>query len=665
MKEKLLQLKEKMMQNKKMTAIIAVVAVAVIVIAIVACAALLGDDEKSKKSATGSSGNLVKNETGKSDKTDGTGDKDSKDETEDGTGENESDTTTGEENGEQATTDANGETSAEGSSEGNASGSNSGNSGTTGGTTGGSSSGSSTSGSTGGSGGNSTGSSSTGGSTGGSSSGSTGGSGSTSGNTSSSTGSSGSSSSSSVVGVDTPQANQNTIYNQLFDINNKITIKFEISDSEMQKLQADYKKYGSNSSIYRKADKMIITIGNNTYEIYEVGIRLKGNSSRVEPLVNGNINARNLVHFKISFKQTFDDSIYGSDAKVWSSEAARKERKNRTFAGLEGFELKWNRNLDSTYTCNYYANQMFRDLLGYGQNTTLCNLNLGSFNYGVYTLYEPVDEKFIARYFPNEQGGDLYKCGWSNIGATYTTSTLNSIGIEPDNSSTKYVYDLKTNKKTSNHASLKNLINKLNSNPSASTFSSLVDVDRWTKFAAVSYFTGNPDDMRNNYNNHYVYFLASGKAVFIPYDYDRCLGVTRGCNPDGSGMTATNPFSEYAKLANQSQANPLFKYSVIRKDGSIDGNYFSSQYKTQLANVANSKWLNYNTFYAAYQKFYANYASVAIPSSGVRAYVQDRFDGSVNGVHTSSLGFAESGNGNMSVRTYFNSIITTYKNSLQ
>ena len=44
--------------------------------------------------------------------------------------------------------------------------------------------------------------------------------------------------------------------------------------------------------------------------------------------------------------------------------------------------------------------------------------------------------------------------------------------------------------------------------------SSVVDMDYFVKYEAVSYFVGDPDDARNNYNNHYVYFLpSSGNAL--------------------------------------------------------------------------------------------------------------------------------------------------------
>lgn len=671
MKEKLANLKEKIISNRKNSIMAAVAVLIVIIIAVSAVAILKNGDRKKTPNSEG----VIKNDSASDSKgtSDNSNKKEDKKDGESTSSEDGSDSSSEpvtDENGETIVNAESGTTAANGNSgsSDNKNNGNNANTGNTGGTTGKSNSGNTgNGGNSGTAGGNGGATGGNGGATGGNSGATGGNSGTAGGNGGTSGGNSGSTVSpvTPVTGRDTPQANQNTIYNQLFDINNKVTIKVDISDSELQKIQSDYKRYGSAASTYRIADKVTITIGGTSYEMYEVGIRLKGNSSRVEPLVGGDINQRNLVNFKLSFKQTFDDvSLYGNEAKTWSSDAARSERKNRTFAGLESLELKWNRNFDSTYTCNYWANMMFKDILGYAQSTTLCNLNLGTINYGVYVLYEPVDENFIARYFPNDQGGDLYKCGWGTTGnnnwtgANYTTGSASSIGVSQDNSSKKYAYDLKTNKKKSNYSSIKNLINTVNSNPSA--FGNVVDTDRWVKFAATAYFAGNPDDMRNNYNNHYVYFLKNGKAVFIPYDYDRCFGITSGWNVD-NGLLDANPASEQAKGKGETQANPLYKYSVIRKNGNNYGNTYSSAYKQQLARIASSKWVNYNEFLKVYNTFRNHYANVAIPSSNVRALVNDNH---ISGVQsTNKLAFAESGNGNQAVSTYFQRIVAAYNNA--
>ena len=98
----------------------------------------------------------------------------------------------------------------------------------------------------------------------------------------------------------------------------------------------------------------------------------------------------------------------------------------------------------------------------------------------------------------DDADGDLYKCGYVTQPANLTNT--GSIGIEDEDSGRFYSYDLKNNKKTSTHAALKNLISRLNSPTlTKEEFARLVDLDQFISFAAVSYFLGNPDDIRNNW----------------------------------------------------------------------------------------------------------------------------------------------------------------------
>ena len=138
---------------------------------------------------------------------------------------------------------------------------------------------------------------------------------------------------------------------------------------------------------------------------------MKGNTSRCPVYNNGDVNSRNLIHLKLSFDEAFDNtSYYGNEAINWDANL-RKQRKSRTFATLDGLELKWNRNFDGTYVANYYGNIMFRNFGVYAQNTSLANVRFGGYNYGVYTIYEPVGKKFLKRYMPGANTGDVYKCG--------------------------------------------------------------------------------------------------------------------------------------------------------------------------------------------------------------------------------------------------------------
>ncbi len=106
------------------------------------------------------------------------------------------------------------------------------------------------------------------------------------------------------------------IYDQLFDMNNFISVKIHISEKELEKIQKDYDKYrekGSKSPIYRKADKVTITIGDQVYEIEDVGVRMKGNTSRTD-FYSKEEGVYNIINLKLSFNETFDEvAYYGED----------------------------------------------------------------------------------------------------------------------------------------------------------------------------------------------------------------------------------------------------------------------------------------------------------------------------------------------------------------
>ena len=421
-----------------------------------------------------------------------------------------------------------------------------------------------------------------------------------------------------VYNIDTDKLpyTQQEIYSQLFDINNKIVIKVNISDAELEKMQKDYDNYtgmGSKSPIYRKAsvDITITTSGDSyTYHIDEVGVRMKGNTSRTD-FYSREEGKYNLIHLKLAFQETFDDSgYYGKDAKNWGDDkTARDARKDRTFATLEKIDIKWNRNDDSTYIREYYAYEMYRAYGVLAPHTNIASVDVAGAHEGVFTIYEPVDKIFIEKYVDEkDRGGDLYKCGWTYNGATFTKDC--SIGIEDEDEGRFYNYDLKTNKKTSQNTQLKNLINVLNSGrPSKEALANVIDMDYFLKYEAVSYFAGSPDDLRNNYNNYYIYFLkSSGKVVFIPCDLDRCFGVTSGWNPSGNGMTDINPFSKYAAGANSRQPNPLYIYTVD------EGGYYVSEFGEALKKIAAGNWLTTANFDKYYYKAYNNYSSDTKPS---------------------------------------------------
>ena len=403
------------------------------------------------------------------------------------------------------------------------------------------------------------------------------------------------------------------IFNALFDETSYVSIKLDISNSELKKIQQDYDKYssmGSKSPIYRMAD-MIITITTadgktGTWIIPQVGVRMKGNTSRTS-FYSDHDGMYNLVHFKIDFQETFDDEeYYGSDAIKWTDSAARKARKNRTFATLEKMDIRWNRNDDTTYIRENYAYELYREFGVLAPHTNLASVDIGKDHAGVWVIYEPIDDIFLEKNLPESAlGGDLYKLGWTSEGATFTS--ISSIGVEDEDKCQFFVYDLKTNKKTSDHSSLKNLINTIKSSSvTKEKFASVVDIENFMYYCAVSYMVGNCDDLRNNYNNSYIYFRAdTGKMMVIPYDMDRGLGVNTW-NPYGHGMTKDDPFTK--TNVGGTQKSPLFLKSVCQ------GGFFISEYIEALKDVDGSEMLTNARFESSFNIAKSLYSGDATPS---------------------------------------------------
>lgn len=455
------------------------------------------------------------------------------------------------------------------------------------------------------------------------------------------------------VGSEALPYTQQEIYDQLFNMDNKIEINIDMSDAELQKMQNDHDTYsgrGSKSPIFRLANVSITIItatDRYTYRIPEVGVRMKGNTSRTS-FYNEQDGIYKYIHLKLDFQETFDDkTYYGSSAKVWSDKNARDARKDRTFATLEKLDLRWNKCYDATYLKESYAYALYRSEGVLAPLTNLSSLDWSGVHMGVYTVNEPVDKIFLEKRLPEaDQDGDLYKCSWP---ASFTNT--GSIGVEDEDKGQFYTYDLKNNKKTSKHEALKNLITQLNAGGmTKEKFAKLVDVDNFLHYAAVSYFLGNPDDLRNNYNNFYLYFLpSSGKAIIIPYDYDRCLGVTYEWDPTGNGVTQDDPFSDTIAAGSNNggdskQKNPLFYYSVVK------GGFYVKEYAEVLKEVAGNSLLKASTFASWFNRAKNLYSGDTAPNKELKNASGRQFQFSL----------ADGIAGNLSFQNYISKKMATY-----
>lgn len=419
--------------------------------------------------------------------------------------------------------------------------------------------------------------------------------------------------------LDIPALENSQDYLDFFDPLTKLTFSFTATLSDIRNLEVWGVENRGNSEIYLPASLVISQTRNGvtsnvTFPDY-VGIRMKGNTSRANFIhSDGRIYA--LINLKINFNK------YG-DTKT-----------GNTLYDMEKLDLKWNRNLDGSQIRQAYAYKMYQDVTGFAPRSTLAKVSLtvtntpsGDLPYdlGLYTANEVIDEVFLKRYFNKANAkGDLYKVTYTSKGkadftsdntvsGTYPDVTLinnGKIGIEDKALGYSPSYDLKENKKNSTHANLIDLIGWLNAQSSTSSITvkdglkQRIYMDHFLKVEAARYLVGDPDDLRNNYNNTYVYFHPSTqKALFIPYDLDRGLGQHGNWNPTGDQMISVRPYSGKAYGANENQRNPLYQMTLMN-NAVTD---FKDQYKNNILQLIDNPWFNetrFNDLYNLYKTLY-------------------------------------------------------------
>jgi spore coat protein H len=235
----------------------------------------------------------------------------------------------------------------------------------------------------------------------------------------------------------------------------------------------------------------------NTDTLYNVGVRMKGNTSR-----NSN---------KLSFKIDVDEFT------------------DQTYQGLKTFNLNGSHNDPSVsreYLCAYVMNADSNSC--YRANPVQLYFN-GELR-GIYSNAEQVNKQFLESRF-GEKKGNLYKCSWpaelSWLGSDQQPYK-NLINPSPLN---ERAYELKTNEKEDDYSDLVGLINTINNTPAGSfadAIDTVFDVKAYLKVLAAEVLLGHWDNYFYNKNNYYLYHRADGKFVYLPYDMDNTLGVQWG-----------------------------------------------------------------------------------------------------------------------------------------
>ncbi|MEN8249890.1 MAG: CotH kinase family protein [Bacteroidota bacterium] len=237
------------------------------------------------------------------------------------------------------------------------------------------------------------------------------------------------------------------------------------------------------SDVYLPAQFRFINSLMDTTLSFNVGIRLRGNTSRSHPKKS----------FKLKFKEFGGEKFYD----------------------LKKFNLKAENN-DPSMIRELMTLQTFRKANAPAARSHHAEVYINDEYMGLYLNVEQIDDEFVqARFFYDE--GNLYKCSW---GATLTTENA----IYDNN-----LFELEINEDINDRSGLANFIQVLNNTPDADfeeAIESVFNVTSYLRVLAVEALTGHWDGYSFNQNNFYLYENnATGLIEFIPYDVDNTFGM--------------------------------------------------------------------------------------------------------------------------------------------
>lgn len=324
---------------------------------------------------------------------------------------------------------------------------------------------------------------------------------------------------------ETPDQRRNLEY--LFDLNALPTITITFT-------QENWQQYLDNFDANPKNDICVpahfaFNKGQETWQRDSVGVRPRGNTSRVRPegdkgQPHQSQNADwHHAHFGLKF-----------------TEYTTGER----FFGCDRIHLKWFHE-DPAYCREVYAYDLFRRFgvwtsprVGYCRLIIKVEGDEKPAYFGVYAMIEGIrkgwlDARFHEGHIPDKDG-NLWKAVYKSQGpADLSDMNTSYMGVADDDET--FRYNLKTNKKSLALAQneLRSFIEGMRPLSSGSEqlktyLEQNMDVDLFLRYLAVDVMIGSWDDYWVNANNYYFYFDSNHKFYFIPYDFDNTLGTSHG-----------------------------------------------------------------------------------------------------------------------------------------
>lgn len=449
-------------------------------------------------------------------------------------------------------------------------------------------------------------------------------------------------------------------YDEFWHPQTKLNVEI-FGDPEIFALMNEHGYYnpsrdGNNNDLYWPVT-VRLTVNGRKYVYYEVGMRRKGNTSRDHHFWD--YTQKQFVtsfSFKLKFDERWHKDIYAPFGmqKDWAKgDAAYDARNNRTIMhdddfknGMSKIDFKYNKTNDQSMTNQPFIFSFMQKHNVISANSTLTHLAMNDQSFGIITINEATDKDLIRRYFAKgADDGDLYKVGWGPV-SHYGENRKGSLRLEDvyfkngnsgalkddaiigvQNKFTGYnpAYDAKElHSSTVNHANLVNLMRVLKDNENktvaeiTSALEAVVDIDRFLTYAAAAYLTGNPDDLRNNGNNYYIYFdpRDNNRAHFIPYDYDWAMGLGWDDENIKDGAMGHVPLTHSKMQGNGRvwQEVRLYWYTIINKNDyssapsniTRNENYFNT-YQNNVFTLYDDSYYSSDTFLALFNLYKDNY----------------------------------------------------------
>ena len=373
----------------------------------------------------------------------------------------------------------------------------------------------------------------------------------------------------------------------IFNINSLGTTTITMKRSEWETLCNDYRYFYKNENCVHAQSYKYEKDG-QSWELKNVGFRLRGNTSRVVPQgydngrLQGQMNKDWAADY-YNYAEQPNDDYRQSHFKVDFEEFLTDDEEQKMAGCLKSIALK---RMDSSCTREIFCYNLFRQngvwTAPRASHTRLKFIFIEDddseteIDYGVYEMFEEVNKQSLKARESGDNNsaenawannkGNLWKCqndltdasgngmGVEDIrivhegeptptSSRYTTKTDDYNGNRVGYIWDSYSLDLKTNKTKLDSAKTEfmGFISELNALPNPADendttaintiktfYEKWFDMDFFLKTYAINIICGMDDDYWGNANNYYLYFDTgkggSGKVYFIPFDYDNTLG---------------------------------------------------------------------------------------------------------------------------------------------